>query len=225
MRVLLTLAFVFICFSGSALAQQNSGDTVTDDDIKSALHGGGTPVSSAPREYAPAPKPPDDEESATPEEQGDVQTVTQGAATTATPAPAPSPQSKNSLMDLKAAQDEVEADEGAPALQAIGDGVKTSCPSREIAATVKMPDLTKMYRSDGDTSQAHKCEYTFQRLPDSCAEDNPCTVCEKAVKAYTDACMYVGNSMGMEDSTGINAVMPERAPQPINRIPYNQGTH
>lgn len=221
MRVFLALAFVFICFSGTQAWAQAS-DTVTDDDVKRALHGGGAPVSSAPREYQSAPGQADEDEAVSAEET-DVQ-VMQGEATTSAPAPAPS--SSNSLMDLKAAQDDMESDENAPALQAIGEGAQAACPSREVAATVKMPDTLKMVDPDGQRTKARKCEDAFARLPDACDQDNPCSECDKAVKLYTDTCMYVENPDDMKDmlnpSVGVGYNPRGATANPVTRIPHQQ---
>jgi len=217
MRVFLVITLLFICLSVSARAQN---DAVTDDDVMKALHGGGTPTTSAPREYSPSnsQKPAEDGNEPPPAQSDEM------AAPPSAEVASPSISSdKGSLRDLKAVQDAQDTEEGAPPLQAIGEGVKASCPAREVAATVKMPDTIKMIDPDGTQTKARKCENAFQKLPDACSEDNPCTDCEKAVKAYTDACMYVENKDDMRDIElpgGNNPRTRER--NPINKIPYQQ---
>lgn len=218
MRAFLALAFVFICLSAPVALAQN--DAVTDDDVMKALHGGGTPKTAAPREYAPAAASPGDNG-------GDEQPSAKNDETAAPPAApattaAPPSSDKGSLKDLKDAQDAADNADAPPPLQAIGEGAQVSCPSREVAATVKMPDTTKFYSADGSNEKARKCETAFQKLPDACADDNPCTDCDQAVKAYSDACTYVENKEDMHDMELPGANNPRREQAPVTRIPYQQ---
>jgi hypothetical protein len=84
-----------------------------------------------------------------------------------------------------------------------------------------MPDTMQMVTPDGNNEKAKKCEDAFQKLPDACADDNPCATCEKAVKTYSDACMYVENKDDMRQMRS-EGTTSGRNRNPVDKIPFRQ---
>lgn len=127
----------------------------------------------------------------TPDPSDELQPQDQDAAPVAKPAK-PERGHDGSLLDLKDAQDK--ADQGAeygspPAI----DAGRGACPSREIAAALRMPNVKKFKTPDGslDKAKASKCKELLESFEEACAPEADCSACDKAVKAFSTTCSYV----------------------------------